>query len=264
MKSLDSRMKNAYEFRYRHYLPRRSYVIIRIDQKAGHTYTKNLEKPFDEGYIKSFDAAAQALVKEIQGARFAYVQSDECSVLLTDFDTVDTEAWFDNNIQKIVSVSASIFTAEFNKAEFMNRLGAPDYWKDYNYYSEDSKSEYDRSLFYYDPGHLQSITSHKAAYFDSRVFQIPDREEVGNYFWWRCQDCFKNCISSYAQSVFNHKELHGKTTEERIQMLYEQGFNNIRQHHKYGRVITRDGISPAWRFAEDREKLMNLIPVHGY
>lgn len=263
MKSLDSRMKTSYEFRYRYYLPRRSYVIIRIDQKAGHTYTRGLKKPFDEGYIKSFDAAAQALVKEVQGARFAYVQSDECSVLLTDFDTVDTEAWFDNNIQKIVSVSASIFTAEFNKAEFLNNLGRPDYFQDRNYDGRDPED--DGSMYYYDPGHLQSITSFKkAAYFDSRVFQIPDREEVANYFWWRCQDCFKNCISSYAQSVFSHKELHSKTTEERIQMLHEKGIKDIPEYHKYGRVIARDGVSPAWRFADGREKLMNLIPVHGY
>lgn len=246
-------MKSSYEFRYRYYLPRRSYAIIRIDQKAGHTYTRGLKKPFDEGYIKSFDAAAQALVKEVQGARFAYVQSDECSVLLTDFDTVDTEAWFDNNIQKIVSVSASIFTAEFNRARFSYNIGVPrSIWVD-----EDESAEY------YDTEEVKQFLK-PIGYFDSRVFQIPDREEVGNYFWWRCQDCFKNCISSYAQSVFSHKELHGKTTEERIQMLHEKGVKGIPEYHKYGRVITRDGVSPAWRFADGREKLMNLIPIHGY
>lgn len=245
-------MKNSYEFRYRYYLPRRSYAIIRIDQKAGHTYTRGLKKPFDGGYIKSFDAAAQALVKEVQGARFAYVQSDECSVLLTDFDTVDTEAWFDNNIQKIVSVSASIFTAEFNRARFSYNIGVPSpIWVD------------DEFGEYYDANEVKQFLK-PIGYFDSRVFQIPDREEVGNYFWWRCQDCFKNCISSYAQSVFSHKELHSKTTEERIQMLHEKGIKEIPEYHKYGRVITRDGVSPAWRFADGRERLMNLIPVHGY
>src|SRR5690348_14094376 len=112
---LGDRMKNSYENRTRYSLPRRTYTIIRIDGKAFHTYTKNLQKPFDAGLYEDIDKAIIEIMPQIQGADFAYTQSDEISILLTDFATTQTNAWFDGNIQKIVSVASSIMTAEFNK-----------------------------------------------------------------------------------------------------------------------------------------------------
>jgi tRNA(His) 5'-end guanylyltransferase len=55
------------------------------------------------------------LCQEIQGAKCAYTQSDEISILLTDFDTLTIQAWFDNNIQKIVSISASLTSVKFTE-----------------------------------------------------------------------------------------------------------------------------------------------------
>lgn len=113
--SLGDRMKDFYENRTRNFLPRRTYTIIRVDGKAFHTYTKGLEKPFDQKLINDMDETACYLCKNIQGAKFAFVQSDEISILLTDFDRLNTNAWFDGNIQKIASISASLATAKFNE-----------------------------------------------------------------------------------------------------------------------------------------------------
>ncbi len=257
MDTLGDRIKR-YENVSRIYLPRRSNLIIRLDMKAGHTYCRNLQRPFDEGFIDDLNGAAQNLLKETQGGRFCFIQSDEVSVLITDFDTIHTEAWFDNNLQKIVSVSASILTAEFNQLRLLRNLGAPEF---YNVYDDSGDLDHEESFYYYDPGHLQTITDFTPlAYFDSRIFQIPDRDEVGNYMVWRSQDTFKNCISSYAQCKFSHKQLHGKTTEERIQMLHEAGVTEIPEHHKWGRIVTKDSVIPAWKFTEDRKRLMDLIP----
>lgn len=116
MKSaLGDRMKSNYEVRTRLFLPRRTYSIIRIDGKAFHTYTRGLKTPFDEQLIEDMDKTACYLCKSIQGAQFAFVQSDEISILLTDFNKLQTDAWFDGNIQKITSVSASMATAKFNE-----------------------------------------------------------------------------------------------------------------------------------------------------
>jgi len=112
--SLGDRMKEFYEKRTQSLLPRRTYTIIRIDGKAFHTYTKGLEKPFDAKLIKDMDETACYMCKNIQGAKLAFVQSDEISILLTDFEKITTDAWFDGNIQKIASVSASLATAIFN------------------------------------------------------------------------------------------------------------------------------------------------------
>jgi tRNA(His) 5'-end guanylyltransferase len=113
--SLGDRMKSFYEDRTRFFLPRRTYTIIRIDGKAFHTYTKGLKRPFDEKLINDMDETACFLCKNIQGSKFAFVQSDEISILLTDFEDIKTHSWFDGNIQKITSISASIATAKFNE-----------------------------------------------------------------------------------------------------------------------------------------------------
>ncbi len=113
--SLGDRMKKFYEDRARVFLPRRTYTVIRLDDKAFHTYTKGLDSPFDEKFISDMDEVACYLCKNIQGSKLAFVQSDEISIVLTDFDKLQTDAWFDGNIQKMVSVSASLATAKFNE-----------------------------------------------------------------------------------------------------------------------------------------------------
>lgn len=112
--NLGDRMKDFYESRTKIFLPRRTYAIIRIDGKAFHTYTKGLDRPFDGQLISDMDETACYLCKEIQGAKLGFVQSDEISILLTDFDKLTTDAWFDGNIQKIASISAGMATGKFN------------------------------------------------------------------------------------------------------------------------------------------------------
>jgi len=113
--SLGDRMKSNYEDRQRFYLTRRTPVIMRLDGKAFHTVTKKAEKPYDGTIINVMQATALKLLQEIQGAKCAYVQSDEISILITDFDALQTEAWFDYNLNKMVSISSAIASVEFSK-----------------------------------------------------------------------------------------------------------------------------------------------------
>lgn len=112
--NLGNRMKGNYENRTQTWVPRRTYTIIRIDGKAFHSYTKGLTRPFDNGLSDAMNATALFLCQEIQGAKFGFVQSDEISILMTDFDNIETDVWFGGNVQKIVSVAASLATAKFN------------------------------------------------------------------------------------------------------------------------------------------------------
>lgn len=89
---IGDRMKEFYEDRTRYALVRRTYTIIRIDGKAFHTYTRGLQKPFDDQLMDDMDATAAYVCQNIQGAKFAFVQSDEISVLITDFDDINTGA----------------------------------------------------------------------------------------------------------------------------------------------------------------------------
>ncbi len=205
--ALGDRMKEFYEDRTRIKLPRRTFTIIRIDGKAFHTYTKGLERPFDEGLIEDMNATTAYLCKNIQGAKFGYVQSDEISLVLTDFDDLGTHAWFDNNLQKMVSVAASMATSEFNRLRLV---------RDFNKNIEFYRSEYMES---------QVLKNFKMAEFDARAFQIPFIDEVENYFIWRQQDAVRNSISSVAQSLYSTKELHGKKTNDMQELIFQKGIN---------------------------------------
>jgi tRNA(His) 5'-end guanylyltransferase len=107
-------MKSQYEDRTRLMLPRRTFTVIRCDGKAFHTYARGCEKPFDAFLHAAMVKAAIALCEEAQGSKIGYVQSDEISIILTDFDRIETCAWFDGNVQKMSSVAASCVTASFN------------------------------------------------------------------------------------------------------------------------------------------------------
>lgn len=116
--SLGDRMKNNYENISRTKLMRRTPVIMRLDGKAFHTLTRECKKPFDDKFSMAMKETARAVLEEAQGSQFAYVQSDEISILFTDYATHETQAWFDYNIQKMCSVAASIASVTFTK-EFM-------------------------------------------------------------------------------------------------------------------------------------------------
>ncbi len=111
--SLGDRMKKNYEDRYRIHLTRRTPVIIRLDGKAFHTLTKKEEKPFSPTFIAAMCTTGMSLCEEIQNCKCAYIQSDEISLLLIDYDNLQTEAWFDYNLQKMVSVSGGLASAIF-------------------------------------------------------------------------------------------------------------------------------------------------------
>jgi len=217
--SLGTRMKENYENRTRFMLPRRAYTIIRLDGKAFHTYTKGLKRPFDVGLMDDMDATAAFLCKNIMGAKFAYVQSDEISILITDFEEENTQSWFDSNIQKMVSVSASMATAKFNQLRMARAT-----WE-----GNDVPSNLDQ----------EDIEKFKLAMFDARVFQVPQKIEVINYFVWRQQDATRNSISSVAQSLYSQKELFKVNTNDMQELIFQKGinWNNYTPREKRGGII---------------------------
>jgi tRNA(His) guanylyltransferase len=111
--SLGDRMKR-YEDVTRAYLMPRSYTMLRIDGACFSQYTKDLIKPFDEGLIKDLNETWLYVCENVQNAKVGYAQSDEFSLLLTDFEELNTEPYFGGNIQKICSVVASMAAAKFN------------------------------------------------------------------------------------------------------------------------------------------------------
>jgi tRNA(His) 5'-end guanylyltransferase len=206
---LGRRMKQDYEDALRLFLPRRGYTIVRIDGRAFHTFTRDLERPYSRPLADAMDQAALALCQEMAGCRFAYGQSDEYSFLLTDFERADAPLWFDGNVQKIVSVAASLFTGAFNRCFSV-------------------------------PG--------KTAAFDARVMVISQRSEVAQYFLWRQLDASANSLNMLASAHYSHAELLGKSTADKHEMLHAKGVNWAKQpaDFKRGRAVRRSATDERW------------------
>lgn len=222
-------MKQDYEDALRLFVPRRTYLVIRIDGRGFHTFARKMQRPYCRPLADALDQAAIGLCSEMIGCRFAYGQSDEYSFLLTDFEKETSSLWFDGNVQKIVSVSASLFTGYFNRA----------------------------------------FGGEQVAAFDSRVLVISQRAEVEKYFLWRQLDASANSLNMLASAHYPHAELVGKSTQEKHEMLFARGVNWAKEpaDFKRGRVVRRAPTGKAWEvdleiavFNRDPGYLHALIP----
>lgn len=206
--SLGDRMKK-YESVPKSFLMRRTPAIIRIDGKSFHTFTRGFQKPFDAVLMKSMQQTMKKLCEEIQGCVFGYTQSDEITLILTDYATLETDAWFSYNVEKMCSISASIATLSFNKLFSQNVY-------EYRFIEENEKNH--KLDSYYDT--LVSAMK-KGALFDARVFSLP-KEEVCNCLIWRQQDAVRNSIQSVGQSKFSHKTLQNLSCNEIQELLWKE------------------------------------------
>lgn len=211
-----------YEQAARTALPRRLPVIIRVDGRAFHTYTKGMDT-FDVRFGNAMITIAAELLREIQGAMLAYVQSDEISVLVHGYKRLASETWFGNQIQKMVSVSAGIASATMTR-QF--------------------------------PAHV------RGAVFDSRVFCLPEAE-VCNYFIWRQKDAIRNSVQSLAQSLYSARELNGVKTAELLELCRakKREWGELQPRWQYGTCVRPAGVLEYPLFNCDRAYVNDLLNV---
>lgn len=194
--SLGDRMK-GYEGASRTVLPAKLPVIVRVDGRAFHTYAHGAEQPFDRGMMDAMNNVALALVREMSNSVFAYVQSDEISVLLVDYQNPETQAWFGGVVSKMVSIAAATAAVRMTL--------------------ESTK---------WHPKCLDSMMAYgpQPCAFDARAFVLP-KEEVCNYFIWRQQDWARNSLQMLSRSLYSHKELEGKDQSAMHEMCFQKGVN---------------------------------------
>lgn len=254
---LGDRMK-VYEGVSRNKLVRRMPVIIRLDGKSFHSFTRGLKRPFDEILLKTMRDTMKYLCENIQGCVLGYTQSDEITLVLVDYKQLNSCAWFDNNIQKMVSISASMATLAFN--DFFQR----------NVKSTIIKAVPQKPFSHNDLTIYAS--KYNRAMFDSRAFNIP-KEEVTNCLIWRQQDAVRNSIQSVGQANFSQKELHMKTCNMIQEMLMTErniNWNDIPTHLKRGSCCIKKDITESGRsewfidleiptFTKNRDYIEKLI-----
>ena len=207
--NLAARMKEFYENVSKTNLMRRTPVIIRIDGKAFHTFTRGFKRPFDEVLIKTMQETTKYLCENIQGCVLGYTQSDEISLVLVDYQRFETSAWFDYEVQKMCSIAASMATMAFNKFFYENVF----------LYNGMASVDMSNKKYPYKEVYAKAVK--KGAMFDARVFNIP-KEEVTNYIYWRQLDASRNSIQMVGQANFSHKELQNKSCNNIQDMLMEQ------------------------------------------
>jgi tRNA(His) guanylyltransferase len=202
--SLGDRIKR-YEAVYSPRLTPRSCLCIRIDGKAFHTFTKGCAKPFDQPLVDAMVDAMRFTADEMQGFKLGYTQSDEATFLLTDFDTYETQGWFGYELNKIVSISASAFTAAFNQSYTLK-------------------------------------PRRTVAMFDARAFIVP-QDDVANVFLWRQKDWERNSLQMLARAHFSHEVLQGRNHCAIHEMLYDKGINwaDLPDQLKNGTFLDKDG-----------------------
>ena len=235
---LGNRMKIFYEEIPKTRLMRRCPVICRLDGKAFHTFSRGFKRPFDDVLIKTMQETAKYLCENIQGCQLAYTQSDEISLLLIDYQRFETSAWFDYEIQKMVSISASMATLEFNR-QFLDSVNE---WQSNCGLKEETDSDIIEQLYKLQDTYIEA--EYKGAMFDARVFNIP-REEVTNYFYWRQLDASRNSIQMVGQANFSHRELQHKSCNDIQDMLMTQkgiNWNDFTTYQKRGSCVVRNKV----------------------
>jgi tRNA(His) 5'-end guanylyltransferase len=226
--SLGDRIK-MYENVERKYLTRRLPTIIRVDGEHFHSYTRGFDRPFDLGFIAAMQQTAKQLCENIMGAKIAYTQSDEITILLRDDDTLVTQAWFDKNLQKIVSTASSMATYFFNKN--IARL-----------YTQGLPSPVPYDWFHASAGVKKAYSEGRLAIFDARAFIVPP-EEVMNVFEWRQQDCIRNSIQMIARAHFSHSELIGVSCADMQTRLLDEKNVDVENYDVYlrrGSCVVKD------------------------
>lgn len=228
--ALAKRMKK-YEAVPKNTLMRRTPVIIRVDGRAFHTFTKGFQKPFDDVLMRVMQDTMKYLCENIQGCVFGYTQSDEITLILIDYKKLNSEAWFDYEVQKMCSIVASMATMAFNRF-FMYEYEEFNRW-----IYEGSPTDEDKRLndVYYN-------AMCKGAMFDARAFNLP-KEDVTNNIYWRQLDASRNSIQMVGQANFSHRELLNKTCDQIQDMLMTQrgiNWNDMGTSYKRGSCCVRN------------------------
>lgn len=208
MDDLGDRIKR-YEKVYNHTLTPRSCLFIRVDGKSFHTYTRHCEKPFDDSIITAMQEAAAGTISQMSGFRGAYIQSDECTFMLTDFSNLNTQGWFNYELNKVVSITASAFTAYFNDAILNTPLA-------------------EREML-------------PPALFDARAFVVP-QADAANVFIWRQRDWERNSVQMMARALYPAKELEYKKMPDLHEMIHvkDQNWALLANVYKNGTYIFAD------------------------
>lgn len=214
-----------------------SYVIVMLDGRSFSKLIKNkFNKPFDDNFIDMMNETAKYVCENVQGCKLAYVQSDEISLVLTDFDTPTTDAFFGYRLCKMQSIIASLATAKFNQLMLSHNLEKHSY---------DALLEDGADTLYSVKDAIRAVDNATLYQFDCKCWNVPNINDVFAWFLYRQIDCVRNSKQQTAQTYLPHKMLLNLDTDAQLGLLIEEkgiDWNCYPMGHKYGRFLWKDKV----------------------
>jgi tRNA(His) 5'-end guanylyltransferase len=203
-----------------------SHVIVMCDGRSFSKLIKNeFQKPFDDEFISMMNETAKYVCENVQCCKLCFVQSDEFSLYLTDFDTPQTESFFDYRLCKLLSIISSLATSKFNQLLTV-------------YYLKKSQKQ---SL----EDSICTISNQKLVQFDCKCWNVPNFNDVFAWFLYRQTDCIRNSKQQTSQTFLSSKKLVKLNTDEQIELLLsEKGidWHTYSNDKKYGRFIYKQKV----------------------
>lgn len=226
------------------------YIMVMLDGRSFSKKIKNnFKRPFDETFINLMNETAKYVCEKVSGCKLAYVQSDEINLVL--YDDFEKDPFFGNRLCKLQSIIASIATSKFNQLAIIEAL------KDNNC-SKD--------------GVINMIANSSLYEFDCKVWNVPNVNDAFAGILYRQNDCVRNSKEAVAQNYFSHKTLHGKKTEEQIELVKEyfgvNWYDDFTRGEQYGRVIIRNKIKylpldeNLSTYERDEWKILEALPFN--
>ena len=206
-------------------LDKDSYILCHIDGRAfSKMIKKRFKLPFDDEFMQMMDETAAFVCENVQGAKLAYVQSDEISIVITSFkyegnELLNSSPFFDYRLCKLQSIIASLATAKFNQLYTLWMI------------NEDS----DKSI-------RQQINEIPLIQFDCKCWDVNTYDDMFAWFKFRQNDCIRNSKQQFAQSYCSHKDLLNKNSDEQVEycnLKTGNDWNTLNGKYKYGRLVYR-------------------------
>lgn len=216
------------------YVDADKYILVHVD---GRSFSKNIKnvynKPFDRDFIEMMNKTAIYLCEKVQGAKIAYVQSDEISLLLKK-DTPEGDIFFGGRLCKMQSIIAALATAKFNQLAMIHDIKGCAYT-----YTE---TDYEDTIYSIRET-VDYIEEHPLYQFDCKVWDVETANDAFAWFLFRNIDCIRNSKQQFVQTYLPHKELLGHDTDEQVDMAIQEKGKDwwlCADDEKYGRIISKE------------------------
>ncbi len=203
-------------------LHKNSFILAHIDGRTFSRLVKNrFKKPFDSNFIEMMNETAKYLCQNIPCVKFAYVQSDEITLVMCDYseENNDAEFFFDGRLCKLQSIIASMATSKFGRLMTLYSIRSAEKCADC----------------------AAVIEGTPLMQFDCKCWNVLNGNDAFAWVLYRQIDCVRNSKQQAAQTYFSHKELEGKHTDEQIELLKkEKGidwYTDYNDGEKYGRFV---------------------------